>query len=142
VEHARAVYEESVADYRQRVLTAFQEVEDGLSGLRVLDDQGAAYDRAVQSAQKTVAVSTSRYREGLAEYIEVITAETALLANERAAAQILEQRLLATIQLIQALGGGWQDSRIHSSDPGLAGMPVPEPGSPPAVPAPPEPRRH
>jgi NodT family efflux transporter outer membrane factor (OMF) lipoprotein len=111
MERARAVYEESVANYREQVLTAFQEVEDGLSGLRVLEDQAAAYDKAVQSAQRTVDISTSRYREGLAEYVEVITAESSLLTNERTAAQILEQRLLTTIQLIQALGGGWQDSR-------------------------------
>ncbi len=129
VEHARAVYEESVDNYRQQVLTAFQEVEDGLSGLRVLEEQAAAYDKAVQSAQKTVDISTSRYREGLAQYVEVITAESALLANERTAAQILEQRLLTTIQLIQALGGGWQDSRIYSSDLRLAGTPDVAPGS-------------
>jgi NodT family efflux transporter outer membrane factor (OMF) lipoprotein len=120
VERANAVYEESVDIYRQQVLMAFQEVEDGLSGLRVLEEQAAAYDKAVQSAQRTVEISTSRYREGLAQYVEVITAETALLANERTAAQILEQRLLTTVQLIQALGGGWLDSRIYSSDLGLA----------------------
>ena len=130
MEHARAVYEESVDNYREQVLTAFQEVEDGLSGLRVLEEQAAAYDKAVQSAQKTVDISTSRYREGLAEYIEVITAESSLLANERAADQILEQRLLTTIQLIQALGGGWQDSRIYSSSPGAAGTSE-GPSSPP-----------
>jgi NodT family efflux transporter outer membrane factor (OMF) lipoprotein len=114
VEYAQASYRESVDNYRQQVLTAFREVEDGLAGLRILEEQGVAYDNAVQSAQKTVEISTSRYREGLANYIEVITAETSLLANERAAAQVLEQRLLTTIQLIQALGGGWRDSRIYT----------------------------
>jgi NodT family efflux transporter outer membrane factor (OMF) lipoprotein len=123
VEHARAVYEESVDNYREQVLTAFQEVEDGLAGLRVLEEQAAAYDRAVQSAQRTVDISTSRYREGLAEYVEVITAETSLLADERTADQILEQRLLTTIRLIQALGGGWQDSTVYSP-PGA----IPTPG--------------
>jgi multidrug efflux system outer membrane protein len=134
VEHARAVYEESVDNYRQQVLTAFQEVEDGLSGLRVLEEQAAAYDKAVQSAQRTVDISTSRYREGLANYVEIITAEASLLANERTAAQILEQRLLTTIQLIQALGGGWEDSRIYASNSGLAGTPAltPDPSSPAA----------
>jgi outer membrane protein, multidrug efflux system len=112
---ARADYDESVADYRQQVLTAFQEVEDGLSGLRVLEQQGLAYDKAVKSAQNTVDISTSRYREGLANYLEVITAETSLLSNQLVADQILEQRLLTTVQLINALGGGWQDSRIYSS---------------------------
>ncbi len=117
VEYAQAAYQESVDNYRQQVLTAFREVEDGLSGLRVLEQQATAYDTAVESAQKTVNISTSRYREGLAQYIEVINAESALLANERAAAQILEQRLLTTIELIQALGGGWQDSKIYDNTP-------------------------
>jgi outer membrane protein TolC len=116
VEHARGVYEESVDNYREQVLTAFQEVEDGLSGLRILEEQAAAYDQATQSAQRTVDISTSRYKEGLAEYIEVLTAESSLLTNQRVAAQILEQRLLTTIQLIQALGGGWEDSTIYATN--------------------------
>jgi outer membrane protein, multidrug efflux system len=111
---ARSTYDESVANYRQTVLSAFQEVEDGLSTLRVLEQQAAAYDQAVRSAQATVDISTSRYREGLANYLEVITAEEELLTNQRVADQVLEQRLLTTIQLIQALGGGWQDSTIYS----------------------------
>jgi NodT family efflux transporter outer membrane factor (OMF) lipoprotein len=122
VERSRAVYDESVDNYRQQVLAAFQEVEDGLSGLRVLAEQADAYDAAVHSAQTTVDISTSRYREGLAQYVEVITAESALLANQRTAAQILEQRLLTTVQLIQALGGGWTASM---SSPGMPAMPAP-----------------
>ena len=94
---------------------AFQQVEDALSGLRVLEEQAAAYDKAVQSAQQTVDISTSRYREGLANFLEVITAQVTLLTNQRVADQILEQRLLTTVQLIQALGGGWQDSTIYST---------------------------
>ena len=127
---ARANYDESVANYREQVLTAFQEVEDGLSGLRVLEQQGIAYDKAVKSAQNTVDISTSRYREGLANYLEVITAETNLLSNQLVADQILEQRLLTTVQLIEALGGGWQDSRIYSSS--TAPTPPSTPQSPSA----------
>ena len=112
---ARAAYDESVASYRQTVLSAFQEVEDGLSSLRVLEQEAAAYEQAIKSAQEAVDISTSRYREGLANYLEVITAEEELLNNQRIADQVLEQRLLTTIQLIQALGGGWQDSTIYSS---------------------------
>jgi NodT family efflux transporter outer membrane factor (OMF) lipoprotein len=115
MERARAVYEESIDNYRQQVLTAFQEVEDGLSGLRVLEEQGAAYDQAVQSARETVDISTSRYREGLAQYLEVINAQNSLLNNQRVADQVLERRLLTTVQLIQALGGGWEQSKIYSS---------------------------
>jgi NodT family efflux transporter outer membrane factor (OMF) lipoprotein len=123
VERSRAVYDESVDNYRQQVLVAFEEVEDGLSGLRVLAEQADAYSEAVQSAQTTVTISTSRYREGLAQYVEVITAESALLTNQRTAAQILEQRLLTTVQLIQALGGGWNTSTIYSAAPGTSAVP-------------------
>ena len=124
MDRARAVYEESVDNYREQVLRAFQEVEDGLSGLRVLEEQAAAYEKAVQSAQETVDISTSRYREGLAQFIEVINAQSSLLSNQRNADQVLERRLLTTIQLIQALGGGWQDSKIYSSGPGVPATPA------------------
>jgi len=119
---ARATYDESVASYRQTVLSAFQEVEDGLSSLRVLEQQEAAYEQAIRAAQQTVDISTSRYREGLANYLEVITAEEELLNNQRIADQVQEQRLLDSIQLIQALGGGWQDSTIYTSGAPAAGQ--------------------
>lgn len=122
---AQATYDESVANYRQQVLTAFQQVEDALSGLRVLEQQATAFDKAVQSAQQTVDISTSRYREGLANFLEVITAQETLLTNQRVADQILEQRLLTTVQLIQALGGGWQDSTIYSTAVPLTTTPQP-----------------
>ena len=122
---AQATYDESVANYRQQVLTAFQQVEDALAGLRVLEQQAAAFDKAVQSAQQTVDISTSRYREGLANFLEVITAQETLLTNQRVADQILEQRLLTTVQLIQALGGGWQDSTIYSTAVPLTATPQP-----------------
>jgi multidrug efflux system outer membrane protein len=132
--HAQATYEESVANYRQQVLSAFQEVEDGLSGLRVLEEQAGAYEKAVQSAQQTVDISTSRYREGLATFLEVITAQVTLLDNELVRDQILEQRLLTTVQLIQALGGGWQDSTVYSTSSGPAAN-APKPATPgPAAP--------
>ena len=126
---AQATYDESVANYRQQVLTAFQEVEDGLSGLRVLEEQADAYEKAVQSAQQTVDISTSRYREGLATFLEVITAQVTLLDNQRLRDQILEQRLLTTVQLIQALGGGWQDSTVYSTSSGPAAS-APKPATP------------
>ena len=119
---ARATYDESVARYRQTVLTAFQEVEDDLSGLRVLEQQAAAYDKAVRAAQETADISTSRYREGLANYLEVITADEELLSNQRLADAVQEQRLLTTIQLIQAVGGGWQESTIYTPGAPLPGQ--------------------
>ena len=118
---AQATYNESVDRYRQTVLSAFQEVEDDLSGLRVLEQQAAAYDKAVRAAQETADISTSRYREGLANYLEVITADEDLLSNQRLADAVLEQRLLTTIQLIQALGGGWQESTIYTPGAPLPG---------------------
>jgi len=127
---ARASYDESVADYREQVLVAFREVEDGLSTLRVLEQQSAAYEQAVQSAQQTVDISTSRYREGLANYLEVIDAENSLLNNQRVADQVLEQRVLSTVQLIQALGGGWQESTTYAPNPPLPGRQAPHPSTP------------
>ena len=147
---ARATYDESVASYRQQVLVAFQEVEDGLSGLRVLEQQAAAYDKAVKSAQQTVDISTARYKEGLANYLEDITSEVTLLNDQRVNDQVLEQRLLTTVQLIEALGGGWQESTVYSSSTGVlpntptntpsnapvtnAPLPAPAPQTPPSQP--------
>jgi outer membrane protein, multidrug efflux system len=115
LKRARAAYDESVANYRQQVLVAFQEVEDALAGLRILDDQAAAQATAVQAAQKTLQISTFRYKQGLALYLEVLGAQRAVLENEQIAAQIRGLQLVTSVQLVKALGGGWQDSNIHSS---------------------------
>jgi len=111
-QYAQAVYREAVDNYRQQVLVAFQQVEDGLSDLRVLEDQGQAQGLAVQASQRTVNISTARYKEGLAEYLEVLTADNALLQNERTASQILGMRLVSSVQLINALGGGWAQRAV------------------------------
>lgn len=113
-ERSRAAYDESAANYRQQVLLAFQEVEDGLSGLRVLEEQEAAQNKAVESSRRTVKISTARYKEGLANFLEVIDAERTVLENEQESAQLRELRLLTTVQFIKALGGGWQESKIYS----------------------------
>ena len=110
----RAAYDENVANYREQVLTGFKEVEDGLAGLRVLEDQEATQNRAVTAAQKTAEISTARYKQGLANYLEVIDAQRTVLDNEVLSAQLREYRLLTTVQLIKALGGGWQDSKVHA----------------------------
>ncbi len=109
---AQAVYREAVDNYRQQVLVAFQQVEDGLSDLRVLEDQGQAQGLAVKASQRTVIISTARYKEGLAEYLEVLTADNALLQNERTASQILGMRLVSSVQLVNALGGGWAQRAV------------------------------
>jgi len=110
-QYAQAVYREAVDNYSEQVLTAFQQVEDGLSDLRVLENQGQAQDQAVRSSQRSVDISTARYKEGLAEYLEVLVAEGTLLNNQRLSSQILSMRLVSSVQLINALGGGWADQR-------------------------------
>ncbi len=109
LEAAKKEYEESVAHYRQRVLTAFQEAEDGLSDLRILQAQGVAVDETLKSARRGLDIATARYQQGLTTYLEVLDANRVVLANERLAAQTLGFRMVASVQLIKALGGGWAD---------------------------------
>lgn len=104
---ARAGYDEAVADYRQQVLVAFREVEDGLSGLRLLAEQSREQSQAIESARRAAQLSTTRYRAGYVNYLEVIDAERSVLGTQRAATQIERERALATVALIRALGGGW-----------------------------------
>ena len=112
VEQAQAAYDQSVANYRQTVLTAFQEVEDNLAALRILDDEAKTQARAVNAAEHSLQLSNNRYRGGVVTYLEVITAQSAALNNERAAVGILRQRMTATVLLIKALGGGWNASSL------------------------------
>jgi len=109
LEGARAAWEESVAIYRQQVLVAFGEVEDALSDLRHLEDQSAALRQAVTSARLSAELSGKRYRAGLVSYLEVVISERSALVAEQLAAQVQGQRLQASVSLIKALGGGWQD---------------------------------
>jgi len=109
LERARAAYEEAVARYRQQVLVAFGEVEDGLMGLRVLSEQAGVQEQAVQAAQKAAELSDKRYRAGLVSYLEVVDSQRTALQSERGAVQILGQRLQTSVLLIKALGGGWNE---------------------------------
>ena len=106
-ERAQAAYTEAVATYRSRVLVAFQEVEDGLSGLRYLDEQSTVITRAVSSSREAAQLSTVRYKAGLVSYLEVVDAERTALQNERTASQLNAQRFVASVLLVKALGGGW-----------------------------------
>lgn len=106
-EQARAAYDTSVASYRQTVLTAFQEVEDNLAALRILEEEAQAQNEAVKAAQQTVTLTTNQYKAGTASYLNVIVAQAAALSNERAAVDILGRRMTASALLIKALGGGW-----------------------------------
>ncbi len=111
-EEARDTYEQNVANYRQTVLQAFQEVEDNLSSLRVLNSESLAQQRAVDSARRSLGISTYRYKGGVTTYLEVITAQATQLANERTAADITTRQFAASVQLIKALGGGWDTTKL------------------------------
>jgi NodT family efflux transporter outer membrane factor (OMF) lipoprotein len=109
---AIAAYDEQVANYRQTVLTGFQEVEDNLVALRVLEDEARIQDEVVQAARQAVELTTNQYRAGVVSYLNVIQAQATQLANERAAASILGRRLTASVGLVRALGGGWSAAAL------------------------------
>ena len=107
LERAKAAHEEAVANYRQQLLIAFGEVEDSLLGLHLLGEQAGVQQRAVLAAQTAAELSDKRYRAGRVSYLEVVDAQRTALQSERAAVQILGQRLQTSVLLIKALGGGW-----------------------------------
>lgn len=111
-EQARAAYDESEANYRQTVLTALQEVEDNLATLRILNDEAKAQEAAVAAAEHSLELSTNRYKGGVVSYLEVTTAQSTALADERAAVDILRRRMTASVSLIKALGGGWSSANL------------------------------
>jgi NodT family efflux transporter outer membrane factor (OMF) lipoprotein len=112
VRAARALYDEAVATYRQTVLSAFEQVEDELSTLRILQDQYAAQQDAVRLARQAVDVTLNQYRAGTQAYTAVITAENTLLADEEALLTVQQERLVASVTLIEALGGGWNAGEL------------------------------
>ena len=113
-DQARAAYEANVAAYRQSVLTAFQEVEDNLAALRILEEESAKQQQAVESAERSTALSLNRYKGGLVTYFEVITAQSIALSDEVTAVNILTRRMNSSVLLIKALGGGWNASSLPS----------------------------
>jgi NodT family efflux transporter outer membrane factor (OMF) lipoprotein len=115
-DQARDAYEAQVASYRLSVLNAFQEVEDDLAASRILSDEAEAQAAAVEAARKSLALSTKRYKGGVATYLEVLTAQTTQLANERAQADVAARRSIASVQLIKALGGGWDRARLSGTE--------------------------
>jgi NodT family efflux transporter outer membrane factor (OMF) lipoprotein len=108
----RATYDATVASYRQTVLTAFQGVEDALSDLRILEQQARAEALAVQSTQRAVAATLNQYRAGTVPYTSVITEQTLLLADQQSALSIQQSRLVDSVALIEALGGGWSHTDL------------------------------
>jgi NodT family efflux transporter outer membrane factor (OMF) lipoprotein len=111
---SQAAFEESVARYRQQVLVAFGDVENSLSGIRHLADQSAAQERAVANARRAADLAGERYRSGIVAYIEVIDANRDALQAERGYDQLAGQRLITTVQLIKALGGGWRSEQLFT----------------------------
>jgi NodT family efflux transporter outer membrane factor (OMF) lipoprotein len=115
VEQYRSQYDETVANYRQTVLTGFQQVEDNLATLRILEKEIQQQDTAITSAQRGLVLATDRYRLGIDPYLNVITAQTTLLSNQQTATDLRTQQMTAGVQLIEALGGGWNVSQLPST---------------------------
>jgi len=107
-----AAYDATVANYRQTVLTAFQQVEDNVAALRVLEDEAQAEDQAVKAAQNALDISTYQYKAGTVNYLAVITEQAILLQDQVQAVNILTRRMSASVLLIEALGGGWDASTL------------------------------
>jgi len=110
----KSAYDESVANYRQSVLTAFQQVEDGLSGLNCLSQASTTQDAAVGDSRRALELANNRYVGGITSYLDVITAQATLLNNQRLATQLLGQQMLMSVLLVKALGGGWDASQIQN----------------------------
>lgn len=111
-EQARAAYDAAVAAYRQTVLNAFREVEDNLAALRILERESRAQMEAVDAAHRSEALAVNQYKQGVASYLNVVSAQTVSLASDRAALDILNRQMAAGVLLIKALGGGWDASRL------------------------------
>jgi NodT family efflux transporter outer membrane factor (OMF) lipoprotein len=111
-DEARSAYDSQVANYRQSVLNGFQQVEDNLAAVRILENEAKVQDEAVVAAQRSLDLSITRYKGGVTSYLEVITAQNAALADEVTAVNILGRRMASMVLLIQALGGGWDRSSL------------------------------
>jgi NodT family efflux transporter outer membrane factor (OMF) lipoprotein len=111
-DQAIAFYDQSVANYRQTVLTGFQQVEDNVAALRILEHEAQVQDRAVIAAQKYLELAITRYKGGVTSYLEVTTAQSAALFDEVTAVNILGRRMVDAVALVQALGGGWDRSAL------------------------------
>jgi len=111
-DQTREAFEMQAANYRQSVLNAFQEVEDNLAALRILQDESVTQTRAVDAARRSLRISTNRYKGGVTTYLEVLTAQTTQLTDERTQADITTRQFAASVQLIEALGGGWDTTQL------------------------------
>jgi outer membrane protein TolC len=114
VQFAKAGYDASVAAYRDSVLNAFREVQDDVTGLTVLDQANHSQQQAVDAARRTLDIASSRYTGGLVSYLDVVNAQQNLLNSEQELAVIHGQRLVTSVLLIKALGGGWDASSLSA----------------------------
>jgi NodT family efflux transporter outer membrane factor (OMF) lipoprotein len=106
--HATAAYDETIANYRQTVLSALRDVEDNLAALRILEKEAVAQRAAVKAARQSVTITNNQYRAGIVNYLSVVVVQASALVNERAEIAVLGRRLVANVNLIKALGGGWE----------------------------------
>ncbi len=113
-DQAKAAYDQAVSNYRQNVLTAYQEVEDNLAALRLLEQEASTQAAAVAAAERSLGLSENRYKGGVTNYLEVTTAQTAALSDERSAVQISGRRMVDSVLLIKALGGGWDTANLKT----------------------------
>jgi outer membrane protein TolC len=111
---AQAAYDQSVANYRQSVLTAFQEVEDGISNLSTLSQALSTQAAAVDDSRRALDIANNRYVGGVTTYLDVITAQTTLLNNQRLQTQLLGQQMVSSVYLVKALGGSWDPDQVKN----------------------------
>jgi NodT family efflux transporter outer membrane factor (OMF) lipoprotein len=111
-QQARDAYEQQVANYRQTVLAAFQDVEDNLAAIRILDQESVQQNLAIEASERSLAISTNRYKGGVTTYLEVLTAQATQLSNQRTQADLATRQFVASVQLIRALGGGWDTGQL------------------------------
>jgi NodT family efflux transporter outer membrane factor (OMF) lipoprotein len=109
---AQAGYDATAANYRQTVLTAFQQVEDNLAALRVLQQEAATLEQAVRAAQRSLSIANAQYKAGIVSYLQVITSQTIALQDQRSDVDVRTRRMTASVLLIEALGGGWDSDRL------------------------------
>ncbi|MGB8886088.1 MAG: efflux transporter outer membrane subunit [Candidatus Korobacteraceae bacterium] len=112
--YTKHTYDESVANYREAVLVAFQQVEDGLTGLNELSQATGTQNAAVSDARRALEIANNRYVGGVTSYLDVITAQSTLLSNQRLLTQLFGQQMVTEVYLVKALGGGWDASQIQN----------------------------
>ena len=115
-QQAIAAHDAALAAYRQTVLTGFQEVEDNLAALRILEQEAQVQKQAVASAEQALALTINQYKAGTVSYLNVMTSQTAALANQQAALQLQGNCLVASVLLIKALGGGWREQQLPTPE--------------------------